>query len=352
MLGAWQVRVENSNRANFAEFTALRTQDAAINHQLAGTQMFYVMLDTGAPDGIKQPAVLQGLETLQERLQATPGVGKTLSMVDFLKRLNQAMNVDDPAQYRLPGSAELVSQYLLLYSMAGEPGDFDSFVDYDYRRLNLKVFVKEDSSRFVEDMVDETRRLIHQLLPSDVQATFGGGVAEAAALNEVIVRDKLLNILQISSVVFVVSGLVFRSLIAGLLVLSPLMIAVLVNFGLLGWLDIPLNIPTSFISAMAVGIGADYAIYFISRYREEIQADNPAALRETMGSAGQACLYVATAVACGYGVLALSVDFKVHLWLALLIAAAMLVSALAALTLIPALLQMLRPTFVHRRITP
>ena len=44
----------------------------------------------------------------------------------------------------------------------------------------------------------------------------------------------------------------------------------LVNFGLMGLTGIPLNIATSLISAMAVGIGADYAIYLIYRFREEL----------------------------------------------------------------------------------
>ena len=99
---------------------------------------------------------------------------------------------------------------------------------------------------------------------------------------------------------------------------------------------------------MVVGIGADYAIYLISRYREEMQRDADQALSATLRSAGKACLSVAAAIAIGYGVLALSFSFKVHQWLALLIASAMAVSVFAALTLIPALLQRYRPAFLLR----
>lgn len=138
-----------------------------------------------------------------------------------------------------------------------------------------------------------------------------------------LVRDKLLNIAQIAGVVFVIAALVFRSASAGLLVMLPLAIAVLVNFGLLGWLGIPLNVPTALISAMTVGIGADYAIYIIARSREEVRKGTSDPLRATVTTAGQACLYVATAVAVGYGVLGLSFGFYIHQWMALLIASAM-----------------------------
>lgn len=346
--GALQVKVENSNKANFSPWTQVRLDDAEINRQFAGTQTFYLMIDTGREDGIKQPAVLRGLEALQQALESNPDVGKTISIVDFLKRMNQAMHNDAATAHVLPDSAELAGQYLELYSMSGDPDDLKSYVDFNYRRANLKVLVRRDDSPFILDLVEKTRQLAASVLPPDVTVSFGGGVAEAAALNEVMVRDKLLNIVQIVVVVFFASSLVFRSAVAGVLVLLPLLIAVAVNFGVLGWLGIPLNIPTSLISAMAVGIGADYAIYLISRYREERRKDASRALENTLQSAGKACLYVATAVALGYGVLALSLGFKIHQWLALLIATAMFVSVLAALSLIPALLERFQPKFLEK----
>ena len=69
-------------------------------------------------------------------------------------------------------------------------------------------------------------------------------------------------------------------------------------------------------------------------------------LSATLHSAGKACLYVAASVAVGYGVLAFSFGFKVHQWLALLVASVMMVSVFASLTLIPALLQRYRPAFL------
>lgn len=345
VVGIGQVRIGNSNKANFADWTTVRQEDAVINQCFGGTQTFYIMIDTGQADGIKNPAILNSIATLQRSLTQTPGVGKTVSIADFLIRMHQAMKGEGD----LPGTAELIGQYLLLYSMSGDPDDLKSYVDFNYQRANLKVFVRRDDSPFIMELVDRAQRLAAQTFPPGVTIQFGGGVAEAAALNEVMVHDKLLNIAQILTVVFVASCLVFRSLVAGVLVLLPLLISVAVNFGVLGWLGIPLNIPTSLISAMAVGIGADYAIYLISRYREEHVKDAGHALENTLHSAGKACLYVASSVALGYGVLALSLGFKIHQWLALLIATAMCVSVLAALTLVPALLERFQPKFLNRK---
>jgi len=345
IVGASRVQIENSNKANFADWTTVRQDDALINQRLGGTQTFYIMIDTGQVDGINQPAILNGIATLQNQLATTAGVGKTVSIVDFLKRMNQAMQGKANI---LPETSEQVGQYLLMYSMSGEPDDLKSYLDFNHQRANLKVFVQRDDSSFILALVAQAQLIAAQVFPPGVTVQFGGGVAEAAALNEVLVHDKLLNILQIIVVVFIASCLLFRSFIAGLLVLLPLLISVVSNFGILGLFGIPLNIATSLISAMAVGIGADYAIYLISRYREEYHRDPINALSVTLNSAGKACLYVAASVAVGYGVLAFSFGFKVHQWLALLIASAMFVSVFAALTLIPAILQRFHPKFLNR----
>jgi uncharacterized protein len=148
--------------------------------------------------------------------------------------------------------------------------------------------------------------------------------------------------------VFVLTSLVFRSLLAGLLILTPLVATVFANFGFMGLAGIPLNIPTALVSAMAVGIAADYAIYLAYRMREELRSDIPEAqaIHRAFMSAGKATIFVSTAVAGGFGLLVTSWGFNVHLWMGLLIALAMLVSAYSTLTIFASLILTLRPHFI------
>jgi len=118
----------------------------------------------------------------------------------------------------------------------------------------------------------------------------------------------------------------------------------------MGFTGIPLNIANSLTSAMVIGIGADYAIYLIFRLREEFARtkDETEAVRTALRTAGKATLFVASAVAGGYGVLLFSFGFYQHVWMAILIGAAMFVSCFATLTVVPAVLLMTRPAFVFR----
>ena len=351
LMGMGRVTVDNATKSFFSPELIFETDDKALNDRLGGTNTMYLLVEGAADDAIKDPKTLQAMEELQRFLEKQPYVGKTISLADFIKRMNQAMHGDDPAYYNVPDSQELISQYLLLYSMSGEPGDFDSYVDYGYRAANLTVFLKTDSSAYIEKLVEKIKAFTAQHFDKSVHVGIGGSVPQGAALNEVMVYGKILNILQITVVVFIISSLIFRSVIAGILVLLPLLVAVLANFGLMGWSGIPLNISTSLISAMAVGIGADYAIYLIYRLREELNAgtDEITAVRNVIGTAGQAVLFVAISVSAGYGVLLLSFGYNIHKWLAILIAEAMIVSSLSALLLIPALILTFRPAFIFRR---
>jgi uncharacterized protein len=347
-LGGYLLKSESSTKQLFYGSQQIIVDDDKINTRMAGSNTIYLMVDTGVDDGIKNPAVLQAMEKVQDHLAQDPMVGKTVSLADFLKRMNQAMNADNPSSYRIPASSDLVAQYLLLYSNSGEPGDFDSYVDYGYRKAVVQIFYKSDLTTDLAAIAKQTQEYAETVFPHGVKTSIGGGVIPTVALHEEMVRSKVLNILQILGCVFLLTSLVFRSPLAGLLILTPLVATVFANFGFMGLAGIPLNIPTALVSAMAVGIAADYAIYLAYRLREELRSDLPEAeaIRRAFMSAGKATIFVSTAVAGGFGLLVTSWGFNVHLWMGLLIALAMVVSAFSTLTVFASLILTLRPKFI------
>lgn len=349
-VGGYWLRIDNSQKGYFFGGIAARQDDDKLNDRMAGTNTLYVLVDAGEEDGIKRPEVLAAMEKVQTYLQSQPFVGKSVSLVDFIKRMNQAMNADDKAFYAIPQNRELIGQYLLLYSNSGDPADFDSYVDYGYRKATVQAFLKTDSSAYVDDLVHRLRDFCSATFPAGVSIRIGGGSAGGVALNEVMIHEKVLNIVQIMAAVFIVASLVFRSLLAGLLILTPLVAAVFVNFGIMGILGIPLQIATALVSAMAVGIGADYGVYMSYRLREELASGDSedVAIERAFRSAGKAAIFVSTAVAGGFGVLMLSWGFMIHIWMGFLIGTAMLVSSISALTVFPALILSLRPKFIFQ----
>ncbi|MEK6748413.1 MAG: MMPL family transporter [Pseudomonadota bacterium] len=348
-LGGLMLHVDDSQKGYFYGSLEQKRDDDSLNRKMAGTNTISVLIRGDSEDRIKDPAVLRGMEAVQQYLIQQQGVGKTLSIVDFIKRMNQAMHADDPAFNQVPESRELVAQYLLLYSTSGEPGDFDSYVDADYRNAIIVAYVKSDSTAFATDLFNKLQAYAKTQFGPGVEVAIGGGIANTVALTETMVREKILNIIQIMAAVMLVSALALRSMVAGLLILVPLLAAVFVNFGIMGLFGIPLQIGTSLISAMAVGIGADYAIYMSYRMREELRAggDEQEAIKRAFFSAGKATLFVSSAVSAGFAVLMLSWGFWVHFYLGMLVGIAMIVSALTTLTLFPGLIFKFRPKFIY-----
>lgn len=347
-LGATRIVVDNSLRGFFGANLIERRDDARLNADLAGTNTFYVLVEGKTNDAIKDPAVLKAMAATQAFLETQPEIGHTLSIADMIKQINMGMKGGDLAERRLPDDPALISQYLLLYSMSGEPGDFDGLVDYPYRNAIIQAFVKTDSSAFVARLNDRIRPVIAANFPPTVKVRLGGSITTPTAMNEEMVSGKLRNIAQILVVVFVIATLLFRSPQLALLILVPLLVTALSVFGVMGLAGIPLQIATATVSALAIGIGADYAIYLTYRLREELRlrASEQEAVARAFASAGKAVMFVATAVAGGYAVLMTSVGFNIHFWLGLLIALAMVVAAGSTLTLFAALLLTVRPKVV------
>jgi predicted RND superfamily exporter protein len=349
VVGAGVVRLHIDN--NFKEYhradSELRVHDRALNAAFGGTNSIQFLVHTPAADGAKDPRVLLGMERLQRFLETQPGVGKTQSIVDFIKRMNQAMHADDPAFYAVPETRDLVSQYLFLYGLSGDPQDFDSFVDHDFQQTTVWTFIKKESTSYADSLAKRAQAVIAESFPPGVTVQMGGSLPQIMALNQVIVNDKLRNMVQMSLVVFVLGAIIMRSLVGGLFVVTPLFAVILANFGVMGWLRTPLDVTAMTTAAMAIGIGADYEIYLLFRFREELQRTGSvlAATRASMLTSGKAILLVAISVASGYAVLQAS-DFAFYNTLSTMVGVTMVISACFALFFLRALMMVLKPRFV------
>lgn len=342
------VNVENRAEGTISKSRPAITQDLFLNQHLAGTNTMNLLIQ-GEEDSIKDPEVLHFMQDLQTLVESKKEVGKSISIVDLIMKINQAMNGDSIEFYTIPEKKDLVSQYLLLYSISGESGDFDSYVNYDYSKANITIFLKTDSSSVTQILVREIEEFVKNKAPKSIQVSIGGSNATSAALNEVMVEGKVLNIIQIISVVILVTSIVLRSPIAGFLAVIPLVFSLALNFGVMGLFGVPLNITTSLISALVVGVGADFSIYLLFRIREEIarHKEEKKAIREALRSAGKAILFVATALAGGYSILMFSFGFYTHIYLGIFIPLAMVTSSFSALIVLTTLVFDLKPKFIY-----
>ena len=351
-LGASQLKVGNSLGEQFFESNVPVHGFRMADSRMAGTRVIQVLVEGKAPDVIKEPEVLKRMDALSTFIKKQPlPVGAVVSIVDVLKQIGIAIRNEPNAPDALPQTVPEVAQYLLLYSMSGDDGDLSRLMDREAQRAVITAYIKTDDFRSMKAMTDAVQTEANRLFAGQpVTAMVGGGVTNAIALNETMVAGKTKNLVQISLLVVIITSILLRSLIGGLLVLLPLATAALVNMGLMGGTGIMLSMGTAAISAMAVGIGADYAVYFLFRVREEFAraGDLREATAVALTTSGKAIAYVASAVAGGYLCLAIS-GFKVHVLLGVLVSLTMVTSSAATVAFLPAVVLRVAPGFLTRK---
>lgn len=346
-VGTTRLYTDNSLKRYNSENSEVRHDDTVLNDRMAGSDSIFFLIEGATQDSIKNPQVLQGMATLQAFLEQQPHVGKTQSLADLIKRMNMAMHGDDPAYNVIPTQRDLIAQYLFLYSTSGDPQDFDNFVDNDYQKAVVWVYLKDDSTAYAEHLYHEAQKIIATSFPPDVTVRFGGSLPQTIAINEVLTHGKFANMAQMVLVVFLLSSLALRSFVGGLFVAAPLVMIILANFGLMGWIGAPLDMGTATTAAMAIGIGADYELYLLFRFREELARglNLSDATRTSLLTSGKAILFVAFSVAGGYAVL-LASDFGFYTRLSIMVISTMLMSALSALIFLRAMMVIFKPRFI------
>jgi len=146
--------------------------------------------------------------------------------------------------------------------------------------------------------------------------------------------------------------ILFRSAKIALIAMLPNVIPVVAVLGVMGWLNIPLDMMTITIAAISIGIAVDDTIHYIHRFKYEFgfpQGGVPQKDRKYLntmhrchGSIGHAMYYTSVTIIIGFSILALS-NFKPTVYFGLLTGLTMFIALLAALTLLPQLLILIKP---------
>ena len=309
------------------------------------TQTLTVLLE-GKPGSMETPHAIRLMAGLQRAMQEDPDVGRTSSLADIVQRTYEVFAPEEAVR-GLPIEPSLVAQLLFL---ADSPA-FERYVDRTHSRSVVYGFLKSMDSRVTRRVIARLETYLQRNSRQDLHVYLAGGAGPITlAINEYTVNGKALSIGVLLGVVFVLAALLMQSAIAGALVVMPLVMVLIVVIGLFSWLGIAFDIAGSSIATIGVGIGADYAIYFLYRLREGVgQACSvEKALAAAMQSSGRAVLFVAMAIAAGFAVFGVA-DYLPLKLSGVFIPLTMAVSSLTSLTLLPALTMLLRPSFVFAR---
>jgi uncharacterized protein len=348
LAGLPRLKIETSNTEFLGkDHEAVQVTEISSEY-FSGDMSIRVEVDTGRRDGLADPVVLNAMLEL-EQFMLENGVNKTYSMTTLVRQMNEKFNGNDTDFYAIPENGNMISQLLLLYTFQG--GTMGSLALGDFSAGTISGMYNQGSSANVSRMATLVQSYIDEHCPEngDLRVRMVGQTALTSRMVSQMTNSQFIGLATTTAAVAILVMLLMGSFIAGLLAIIPLLVTVAVSMGLMAYTGQPLDMMTLMVSVIAVGIGIDYSIHFISRFRTEYQLDEDAsrALQTTVQTTGRAITYNALTVALGFLVVMFA-SFKGVRMFGWQIALTMVVSALSALTIIPAILVQWTPKFLSR----
>jgi predicted RND superfamily exporter protein len=294
---------------------------------------------------------------LEAYTETLPEVGGTHSLAGWIKRAHQKMHDEDPTYYAIPDDVSETQYYLDVLSEPTSPMShlLLEIVEPTYTKTN--VIVRMRSSQFVhqEPVVLALQAYLDEhFQQGPLRATLAGRVNLDYHWLRMVGRSHIRSVCFTSLCVFLLTAVMFRSWLGGFLCTLTVGVAVLVNYAIMGIGDISLGVGTTMFASIAIGGGVDFPIHVLHRLQTGFRENGGGAeevFRDTFTFTGRALFFTVMVVTVGFMLLCVS-EFRTLVRFGLLIGTGMVISFLASITLLPAVLAALKPRFIWGCGTP
>ncbi|SDE60410.1 outer membrane lipoprotein-sorting protein [Kordiimonas lacus] len=349
--GTSRVLIQEAQIENFQTDEPLYIADTEINARMDGTYFLDVIVEADEKEALFQPANLRRMESLQAYVEGLPAVHGSTSVVDYIKQMHKAVNENRQEFYTIPDDPDLVAQLFFLYAASGDPTDFEEEVDYDYQKANIRFNLPVADYQLLTQLIPEIQTYVDtRFNTASIKATLSGRVAVTHKWIQTIEENHVKSLGLSLLFVFIATVLVFRSSIAGLFALVPVVMALLLVYAVMGFGGIWLGVGTSMFAAIAIGLGIDFAIHTLDRMKDLLATRSGSydeRLQDLFPSTGRALFFNFAALALGFAVLTTS-EVPPLLRFGLLVVTAVSTAFLAGITLLPVLGKLVRPAFLFR----
>ena len=260
--GLMFVKVDVNIANFFKKGTEFRKSIDFIDEQMAGTMDFRVRVE----GDVKDPGVLYEIEQLQNALKENPSINATYSIADAVKQMHFTLMDNNPEFNTIPKNGNKISNLLAMYSMSGDSDDLASIVDYNYNTSLITALSSVMSTDQIISFVDHIQSHVNNLEIIDNVSITGMGVVIRDLIYLVIESSIISLVASLFGICFITS-LFFKSMAWGMLSIIPLLSAIIINFGLMGFSGIYLSHVTALLSSVIIGVGVDFSIHYIYHFK-------------------------------------------------------------------------------------
>ena len=346
--GATKVQVNDSRLGVLQETTPIYLADAAINEHMGGSSILDLIVETQEPPNLLDAETLKKVQALQDFVQSQAQVAHGLSYLDLLKQIGAASPTGLPTNWY--ENSEQIQAWLKLLRQHNSAATAQ-VINADNTLANIRFQVNYPDYVAIKPVM--------QTLEAYIKDEFNSANLKAVLTGQVNVHYQWVSAIGASHVysvaialvlVWLMATLVFRSWIAGLLTMTPVISSVLFIYAVMGFMNISLGIGTSMFASVAIGLGVDFAIHTVARVQQlfaarQTQASFDDTILAMFPNTGRALLFNFLTIGLGFAVLLIS-DVTPLNQFGGIVFLAVGTSYLASMTLLPALIKIIRPQFI------
>jgi len=341
--GILRIDLDDNFLKYFDQSEPIRVTSDFTEANLNGLQMLQYSVPAADEGGIADPEYLKNLEDFGHWFKSQPKVTHVAAITEVFKRLNQSMNGDDPAFYRLPEGRNLAAQYLLLYEMSLPYGlDLNNQINVSKSASQLMVSVKDISSKEIRELDARAQKWLSANMPK-VHAPGTGLSVVFSHISGRNIESMLAGSLTALVVISMILIIALRSVKIGFLSLVPNLFPAAMAFGLWGYLHGNVGLSIAIVLAMTLGIVVDDTVHFLSKYlraQREHGMNSFEATRYAFRTVGVALWITSITLVTGFGALAIS-SFKVNADMGILSSVTIAFALIADFLFLPPLLMKL-----------
>ena len=299
--------------------------------------------------GMRRVDVLLSVEQFQRYLERHPLVRQTFSFADFMPTMNRVIHGNHAKWDYIPEDDRAAANFAYALLKGTDPGDFDRFVHDAYKHANVMAWLVDHRGETLEEVVGYIKDY-NSTLPVDSPVDFqlaSGFAGVKAAVNEEVERKELAIFLVAVSIVGIACMITFRSVLAAIVLMVPLIVTNFIVMSIMVLMEIGLDVNTLPIVSIGMGVGIDYGIYMLTRILQEYRRteDYSVACAIAIRTTGRAIFFTATIMVVSVGIWYFLSSFRFMAEMGFLLALVMGVNMLGALVVIPALITVTRPKF-------
>lgn len=259
-----KVEVNSNPYEYFSDHIPLKRANEFVKEVFGGNAGPEFVFETGTPDGIKDPEFLARVNQLKNWLDSKSYINKTVDIIDIIKETHQALNAGNPEFYKIPPEREGIAQELFLYTMSLPQGmDLNNRMTLDNSSMRMSILWSVFDTRGWLAHVDEIE---HKMKELGIEGHATGKFLLFQRMMDYVVMTFLQSITMAMILIALLMMLLLRSFKLGLLSLFPNILPLTFGAAFMYFAQIDLNIGSSLVASVCLGIAVDDTIHFLTNY--------------------------------------------------------------------------------------